>query len=288
MRKVAYYPGCSHNGTGKPFEVSLKRVFSHLGIELVEIPDWNCCGASSAHIWDEKLSHALPARNLALAENISDVVLTPCIACYSRLFTTNEEMRKGKEIFADVNSIISPLKYGGGVEVMNVVEFLWKEVGIPRISKEVRKRFDGKVFLAYYGCLLTRVTSGIPYDDPENPSSMEEIIQTTGAYSPDWSYKMKCCGASLALIKESIGMDFSNLVLKAAQEMKADAIITACPLCQLNLDFLQIKLGELKAHRFNIPILFITELLATSFGLDLPVGILKSHFVDPRPILGGV
>ncbi len=283
MRRVSYYPGCTQEGSGKPLDVTVKMVLSHLGVDMVEVPDWNCCGATSAHVRNELLSHVLPARNLALSEKVSEILITPCAACYARLFTTNEEMRKGKELFSQVNSILFPLSYGGGVEVMNIVEFLWKEVGLPKISSKVKSTFTGKRLLAYYGCLLTRTPGLTPYDDQENPRSMEEIIEVTGAQSPDWPYKTRCCGGSLALIKEDVGIELVRAIVAYASRVEADAIVTACPLCQVNLDFFQIK-GGLKKR---IPVVYITEILARSFDLKIPGRYISSHFVSVDPLFGG-
>ncbi len=287
MRKVAYYPGCSLESTGKPYDISLRRVFSHLGIELSEIPDWNCCGASSAHTMNERLSLLLPARNLALAEDISDTVLCPCAECYSRLFLTNEAMRSNRDIFSEVNRGIEPLFYGGSLSVVNVVEFLWKEVGSSRIGELVTKPLSGRRLLAYYGCLLTRTPGAQPYDSPEVPMSMEEIIEATGAETQDWPFKMKCCSGSLGLIKESIGLDFVKAILSQAESLGADAIVTACPLCQVNLDFMQLKLKRSGAKMKDIPILYITEVLSVAFGIDLPKKVFSSHFVGVEGFIGG-
>ncbi len=288
MKDIAYYPGCSLEGTGRPYDESLKMCLSLLGENLVEIPDWNCCGASSAHVLSERLSFFLPARNLALAESISSVVLCPCAECYSRMYITNESMRQDKNLYSEINKGIYPLRYGCSLDVMNVVDFLLKVVGLPKMRERVKRRFEGKVFLSYYGCLLTRTPGFEPFDSSENPTSMERIVEVTGAKSPDWPYKMKCCGGSLALVKESVGLQFVKDIISCACKIGADAIVTACPLCQVNLDLFQEKL-ERSGERLSkkLPILYISELLSHSFGLDLPRRLISSHFVGVDRAFGG-
>lgn len=255
MAVLTYYPGCSLKTSSKFYETSIKQVFSSYGIEIQELPDWSCCGASAAHTVDDRLAHALVARNLALAEARDHHFFAPCSACYIRSKVTNERMRQDKEFRKEINNVISPLKCLGTGEVKNIIEVLHDQVGIELIARGLRYDLSALKVVPYYGCVLTRVMGMEPFDDKENPTSMDSLLWALGVELINWPYKMECCGASKTLTNKDVTYTLSGKIMDRAVLLGADAIVTPCPLCQLNLDLLPYLGRTEKA----LPILFLSE-----------------------------
>ena len=255
MAALTYYPGCSLKTSSKFYETSIKQVFSSYGIEIQELPDWSCCGASAAHTVDDRLAHALVARNLALAEARDHHFFAPCSACYIRSKVTNERMRQDKEFRKDINNVISPLKCLGTGEVKNIIEVLHDHVGIELIARGLRYDLSSLKAVPYYGCVLTRVMGMEAFDDKENPTSMDSLLWALGVELISWPYKMECCGASKTLTNKDVTCTLSGKIMDRAILLGADAIVTPCPLCQLNLDLLPYLGRTEKA----LPILFLSE-----------------------------
>ena len=255
MTGLTYYPGCSLKTSSKFYETSIKQVFSFYGIEIQELPDWSCCGASAANTVDERLAHALAARNLALAEKQNNHLFAPCSACYIRTKVTNERMRQDKNFREDINSVISPLKCLGTGEVKNIIEVFHDRVGIEVIAGRLKYDISSLRVVPYYGCLLTRVMGMEAFDDKENPTSMDSLLWALRVELVNWPYKMECCGASKTLTDKDITYDLSDKIMDMAVLLGADVIVTPCPLCQLNLDLLPY-LGRTDQA---LPILFLSE-----------------------------
>jgi heterodisulfide reductase subunit B len=255
MTALTYYPGCSLKTSSKFYETSIKQIFSSYGIEIQELPDWSCCGASAAHTVDDRLAHALVARNLALAEIKDHHLFAPCSACYIRSKVTNERMRQDKEFRKDINNVISPLKCLGTGEVKNIIEVLHDHVGIELIARRLKYNLSALKVVPYYGCVLTRVMGMDAFDDKEDPTSMDSLLWALGVELISWPYKMECCGASKTLTNKDVTYTLSNKIMDRAIVLGADAIVTPCPLCQLNLDLLSYLGRTEKA----IPILFLSE-----------------------------
>jgi heterodisulfide reductase subunit B len=255
MAALTYYPGCSLKTSSKFYETSIKQVFSSYGIEIQELPDWSCCGASAAHTVDDRLAHALVARNLALAEARDHHFFAPCSACYIRSKVTNERMRQDKTFREDINNVISPLKCLGTGEVKNIIEVLHDHVGIETIAKRLTYDLSSLKVVPYYGCVLTRVMGMDAFDDKENPTSMDSLLWAMGVELISWPYKMECCGASKTLTNKDVTYTLSGKIMDRAILLGADAIVTPCPLCQLNLDLL-LYLGRTEKA---LPILFLSE-----------------------------
>lgn len=255
MPTLTYYPGCSLKTSSKFYETSIKKVFSFLGIEIQELPDWSCCGASAAHTVDDRLAHALAARNLALAEMKDHHLFAPCSACYIRSKVTSERMRQDKAFRKDINNVISPLECLGTGEVKNIIEVFHDYVGMEHIAKNLKYDISALKVVPYYGCVLTRVMGIEAFDDKENPTSMDSLLWAVGAELIDWPYKMECCGASKTLTNKDITRTLSDKIMDRAVLLGADAIVTPCPLCQLNLDLLPY-LGRTEK---TLPILFLSE-----------------------------
>ena len=242
--------------SSKFYEASLKEIFSFYGIGLKELDDWSCCGASAAHTIDERLAHALSARNIAVAEGEGNHFFAPCSACYNRAKITNDAIRKDATLREEVNSMIAPLQCRGTVEVKNIIEVLRDHVGLERIAASIAYDLSAIKVAPYYGCVLTRIPGVDVFDDVENPTSMDDLLWVTGVDPVVWPYKMECCGASKTLTNKDVTTRLSGKIMDMAISVGADMIVTPCPLCQMNLDLLPY-LGRTDK---NLPVLFLTEI----------------------------
>jgi heterodisulfide reductase subunit B len=277
-----FYPGCSLQSTGKEYALSTMAVAYALGIEMPELPDWTCCGSTAAHQTNELLSLALPAKNLAAASG--NTVSVACAACYSRLKTANHEIAGDAEKRRMVNEALET-DYDGSTPVKHLLEVLRDDIGFNGIEERVVTPLSGLKVAAYYGCLLLRPPSIMRFDDPENPTLLDKVVAATGAEPVDWAAKSDCCGASFSITKPEIVVRLSGGVLKAAKDAGADCIVTACPLCQLNLDMRQRDVERKTHERIRLPVLYFTQLLGLSLGLPERDLALQSLFVDPKPVL---
>jgi heterodisulfide reductase subunit B len=298
-RRYAFYPGCTLHSTGVEFGVSAALVCAALGLEMVEIPDWNCCGASSAHSMDARLFLALPGRNLAQAQELgldepadpAGVSLAiPCAACYSRLAAADVALREDGVFRGWVEGELG-FRYEGRVRPRSLLEIVANDCSRAELTGAVRKPLAGLKVVSYYGCLLIRppkYTGG--WDDAEHPQSMDYVLGLMGAEVVPWSYGVDCCGGSLTLNRSDVVVHLVDKLVRAAHEAGAEALVTACPMCMANVDGRQKYRGgaplprKPKAGYEALPIFYFTELMALAYGL--PVGqVLGKHLVDPRPLL---
>ncbi|MBO8159859.1 CoB--CoM heterodisulfide reductase iron-sulfur subunit B family protein [Thermosyntropha sp.] len=284
--KLAYYPGCSLDGSAVEYGLSTERVARILGVELKEIDDWNCCGATAGHNTDKLLSLALPARNLALAEKEGLDVLAPCAACYNRFKATEHAVREDAGLKARIEYIID-MSYSASNNTISVLEWI-KRLGIDNLKAKVTNSLKGMKAACYYGCLLVRPSSHTGFDDPENPQSMDEIIKALGAETVDWAYKTECCGAALATSRPEIGGKMIYEILQNVKEAGAECIVTACPLCMMNLDMRQGQVEKRFSQGFNIPVYYVTELVAVACGDDPKTVGIHKHFVEAVSYLKGL
>lgn len=282
--KFAYYPGCSLDGSGIEYGLSMKRTAAILGIELEELEDWNCCGATSGHNTNKLLSLALPARNIALAEKIGLDMVAPCAACYSRHRNTEHIIHHDPEMKAKIEEVIET-ELTGSTQTLSILDVLVNKLGLDKISDKVSKPLTGMKAASYYGCLLVRPVEHTGFDDAEDPQSMDQIMRALGAETVDWSFKTECCGAALVTSRPDVGNPMLARVLENAKENGAECIVTACPLCMMNLDMRQKSAEKAAKSSFDIPIYYVTELLAIACG-DEPrtVGVNK-HFVEAEQYL---
>ncbi len=252
--KFSYYPGCSLHSTGKEYDESTRAVSKMLNIDLIEIPDWNCCGASAAHSLNHKLAIELSRRNIFQA--LEDIVV-PCSACYYNLKQANEE---------------------GKLQVRHLLEIFYREIGIERIKQMVKKPLEGLRVTPYYGCLITRPPQVSSFDSVEQPQSMDKILDACGCNVLSWSYKTDCCGAGLSLSQTQVVVELVGKLIRMAKQAGAECIVTACPLCQANL--------EMRQNGANMPVLYFTEVLGMAFGMKEVQSWLKKHLVSPMSLIG--
>jgi len=289
--RYAFYPGCTLHSTGLEFGVSTDLVCHALDLELVEIPDWNCCGASSAHSMDHTLFLALPARNLAQAQltGLDDLAI-PCAACFSRLAAADLALQQDDAFRARMEQVLD-FQYQGRVRPRNLLDILANDFSRQALAARVKKPLDGLKVVSYYGCLLIRPPQYTNrWDDPEHPQSMDYVLDLLGAQPVPWSYGIDCCGGSLTLNRSDVVVHLVDRLARAAHEAGADALVTACPMCMANVDGRQLYRGgpplprPAKPGYEPLPIFYFTELMALAY--DLPVKkVFARHLVDPRPLL---
>jgi heterodisulfide reductase subunit B2 len=275
--KVSYYPGCSLHATGKEYDQSMKAVSHALGIELKEVDDWSCCGASSAHSTNFDLSIALSARNLIAAEKETMDVMVPCAACFNRFKTAEHHLKADNGLKAKIEDVVGA-KYQGGISIRNPIDIIYKEIGIDELAAKVVKPLTGLKPVSYYGCLLLRPPEVCEFEDYENPFMLDKIVVALGAGVKNWSYKTDCCGGSLAISKTKIVVDMCDKLMKAAREAGANCVVTACPLCMANLDMRP-------SRKLRLPIFYFSELISLAMDLEGSRETFKSHIFDPQPLL---
>ncbi len=278
--KFAYYPGCTAISTATPYHESVKEIARSLGIELEEIPDWNCCGASSSHVMKDELAFSLPGRNLALAEQMSLDTVTICPSCYHRHKIAQKELRGAPHLRGLVEKDIGkPLTLSR--KTKHILEVLYCDVGTDSIRKKVKRSLHGLKAVIYYGCYLARPQEMISFDTPENPTAMDEIMRILDVEVLDWSCKLDCCGAGLSITYPEMIHPLVSKIVRSALEEGAEAIITACHLCQSNLETLQ----STNTGLLQIPVFFFSELTALSLGSPHVPRWLGKHIVSPSGLL---
>jgi heterodisulfide reductase subunit B len=280
--KIAYYPGCSLHSSAAEYGKTTEAIAEVLDLELVEPPGWICCGSSPAHSTDHVLATKYPVVNLSIVEQMGlEEVTAPCSACYIRFKMAAHEMAHNPNMAAKVNTETG-YDYQNSVRVMNLMETLVEKVGLDKIEAAVKKPLEGLKLACYYGCYLTRPADITGAEHPEYPMDMDYLMQRLGAEVVDWDCKTDCCGGSLGLTQTPIAHEMTAKVLRNAHARGADAVVTVCPLCHVNIDGRQ---GQIKDLGFEIPIFYATQLAAIALGLGEKAAMLDKNLVDPRPLL---
>jgi len=281
--KVGYFPGCSLHSTAREYEESLRAVVAALDIQLEEVHDWACCGATSAHSTNHLLSVALPARTLLQAEKQKlQRILAPCAACFNRLASARHALTQDEKIAARVQSILGS-DFANSVGIVSIAELL-REV-TATIRQKATSPLTGLKIACYYGCLLVRPREVCSFDDAEVPNSLESIVSATGATPVKWSMALECCGGGFSLSITGSVVRLGRMILQSAIDVGAQAIVVACPMCHSNLDFRQHAMSGRNGVGKSMPIMFISELVGLSLGLDPAQLGLDRHFVSPSLLL---
>jgi heterodisulfide reductase subunit B len=282
--KYSYFPGCSLKGLGRAYEESLLPVMQRLGVELVELDDWNCCGATAYMSVDEHKACVLAARNLALAEKsgLSNLV-TPCSACYLVLNKTKHHLTEFPEIAQEVQHALGKarLVYSGNVPVRHPLDVLVNDVGLDVIKEKVVRPLKGLKVAPYYGCQVVRPYS--TFDDAWNPTTMDRLLTTLGAEVVHYPLKTKCCGASLTGTIPEAGLRLTYILLKEAARRGADVVATICPLCQFNLDAYHDKIERMWGPA-RVATVYFTQLMGLAFGFTPKELGLHRNFVPMKPL----
>lgn len=268
--RFAYYPGCTIFGSGLEYQMSTLEVAKVLGIELIDIPDWNCCGASSSPSLGHDLTYALQARNIAKAEELGLDILTICNECYNNLSQAVTLFHDNPGYRDKINDLIKDtgLQVQGSVKVRHLLDVILHDLGVEEIEKKVTKRLEGLRFAPYHGCLALRPPQ-VSIDNYEEPTIMNRVLDVLGAdVVPFDRFTSACCGSSVLLTSEDVALRLSYEILAGAKEAGADAVITMCPLCHLNLDFKQKRMQKRFEERLGIPIIYFTQILGLALGLN--------------------
>ena len=264
----AYYPGCSLEGSAREYDTATRALMAALDVDLVDIPDWTCCGASAAEAISELLSLALPARNLALAESMDSIrdILVPCSACYLNLKRVDNVIRHDPEQLARINSVleVDQLMVKGASVPRHLLDILSRDIGSKPIFDRVTRNLGGLRIAPYYGCQCIRPFP--VFDDPEAPRSMEPLIEACGATVYPWTVGGRCCGAAHMNTKPDVGTALVSGLLEEARG--ADAVVTVCPMCQMNLEAYQRRVSRAAGSDLRISILYLPQLLGLAMGLS--------------------
>jgi len=275
--KYAYYPGCSQEGGEEHFGKSTEAVCHALGIALQEIHEWTCCGASSGHFLNENLSLALPARNLAIAEKMGLDTICVCAACYLRLKQARHEVRPGPEVRRKLEGWLE-MPYEGKHDVRHLLDVVVNDLGLDAVKAKVIKPLKGIKLVCYYGCYLMRPPEIVAFDNPENPTTMDRLVEALGAEARDWSAKVDCCGGSLMLTQSDAVHHLVGSIADYARDAGAEAIVTACPMCTMNLEAMQ-------QGKDKLPVIYFTELMGVAMGLPDTRKWFKKHLKSPAKVL---
>ncbi len=275
--KIGFYPGCSLAGSAREYSESLLAISKEAGIELSEIPDWNCCGATAAHNLNQELSVLLPARNLALAGLADmDELVIPCAACYNRLVITQHRLSEDEKLKNEVSAKLG-LPLSNTIIIRNVLQFLGQYI-VPLLDHLVKSPLNIDV-ACYYGCLLVRPPKVLETERFEDPMTMDVIMQNLGANPIDWPFKTECCGAGFSVSKPGIVGELSGKILRDAVGRGAKALVVACPMCHSNLDMRRPAIEKYLQRKIDIPVIYITQAIALAMGLTPDQAGIQRHFV---------
>jgi heterodisulfide reductase subunit B len=285
LKQYSYFPGCSAESTGLGLGLSTRAIAAALDIELNEIEDWNCCGSTPYGSLDEEGAVVMAARNLALAEKTGCDIVTPCSSCHVTLQKANALLKEHPALLTKVNQAlaVAGLNYRGSLRVRHVVDILVNDVTPEYIAGKVTRRLEGLKAAPYYGCQLVRPQYGL--DDTEIPHTLDDLVKSTGAEAVDFPLKARCCGGSLTLSEEDKVLGLMYKLLENAAANGAQCLVTPCPLCQTNLDAYQSRVNARFKTKFNIPVLYITQLIGLALGLDAEKLGLNTCIVSPRAVL---
>jgi len=258
-----YYPGCTLKTKAKELDVYARKSMEALGIEVSEPENWQCCGAVYPLAKDEIATKLAAVRVLDEARRAQKDLLTLCSACHHVIKRVNNDIKTDENIRAKMNNYMAlETPYGGEAKVTHFFEMLRDAVGFDELKKRVLKPLTGRKIGAYYGCMLLRPSEVMSFDDPENPSLLEDFIRAIGAEPAVFSYRNECCGAYAALEDKEMVQGFCAAVLDSAGQKGAEMLLTACPLCRYNL-----VQGAASAGSSSMPVYYFTELLAEALGV---------------------
>ncbi len=260
--KVSYFPGCTLRTKAKELDLYARKSAAALGVEMCEIPDWQCCGGVFVSASDEIASKLAAVRALVAARDAGQPLVTVCAACHNVMKQTNSAFMTDPHFDDAVNRYMAQEKeptapYHGETRVLHFLELLRDEIGFDALKKAVKNPLTGKKIAAYYGCMLLRPGKVMQFDDVENPQMLEDLIRALGAEPVMYPMRNECCGGYVALEDAASAKKKSNAVSDSAAAHGAELMVTACPLCKYNL----VKNGS------AVPVVYFTELLAEALGV---------------------
>jgi heterodisulfide reductase subunit B len=285
--KYAYFPGCSAESTARDMHESTLAVAEALGIELVEPAGWTCCGATAGHQTDRVLAAALAAATLVKVAEMGLDLIVNCAACYNRMKVANHEIATDKQVRTKVAEALGR-DYDGSVKVRHFLEVLLDDVGTDAITEALRGSLAGMKVASYYGCLLVRPKDVTGFDDPENPSSLDRLVAAMGGTALDWPHKVECCGSGLSMSRTDVVVNLTDAIVAMAKDCGAQCIAVSCPMCQVNLDMRQLDVAKRKGNRYDMPVLYITQLLGLCLGIPAERLGLNKLMISPANVIKAV
>ncbi|MDP2948461.1 MAG: CoB--CoM heterodisulfide reductase iron-sulfur subunit B family protein [Chloroflexota bacterium] len=285
MKQYSYFPGCSLQASAVAYDLSTRAVCAALGIELIELEDWNCCGATAYSSIAGLESVCVPCRNLALAEKKGLDLVTPCSACFRTFERVNSHLRLYPFLKTKVDKVLGAagLEYQGKVRVRHLVDVLLNDVGVEAIASKVVNPLHGLRVAPYYGCQLIRPR--VAFDDPENPQCLHRLLESLGTEVTPFPDRSRCCGGSLIISNVDLTLGLIMRILESAHSNGAECIVTVCPLCQMNLDAYQGMVNSRYGTRYKLPVLFLTQLLGSALGIDSKELGFDRGIVSPEKVL---
>ncbi|NLH74079.1 MAG: disulfide reductase [Verrucomicrobia bacterium] len=267
MKKYAYFPGCSLEKMAHSYHMSALETTRALGIELKELEDWNCCGATAYFHVDELLAFTLCARNLAMAEKEKLDLVAPCSGCYKNMFFTREHLKHDADLAEHINEALAEdnLHYAGTSSVRHLIEVFAHDVGFDAIKAKVTKPLKGLRVAPYYGCQILRPRKA--KEDVEQPRFFEDLISAIGAEPVDYLLRLSCCSGALIITNRRAALSMVRNLLECAVRSKAAIIATACPLCQVNLECYQKQVNREFGTDLNVPVVYFTQLVGLALGI---------------------
>lgn len=280
-----YFPGCALYSKARSFDEAAKGAASKLGFSLEELPEWTCCGATFPLDEGNNMALLSPVRALANTRKAGgEKLVTLCAICHNVLKRANNVMVKNPARRKTVTEFLEE-PYDGSVKVLHYLELLRDEIGFAALAEKVEKPLKGLKVAAYYGCLLLRPAADMAFDDPDRPTILEDLFAALGATPVDFPLKAECCGAFQVINSEATATRCSKEIVESAKSRGADLLVTACPLCQFNVEDRQNEMAKESLGFSGLPVLYFTELLGLALGAGQQSVDLKSHYVDPRPAL---
>ena len=285
MRTYSYFPGCSLEKMALSYHQSAIQTTTKMGVELKEIEDWNCCGATTYFHVDELLAYTLVARNLAMAEKTGHDLVAPCSACYKNAYFASAYLKEDQDLSDHINYALEQdnLHFSGSIEVKHLMEVFVDDVGLEEIKSKITHPLEGLRVAPYYGCQIVRPRKD--HQDVENPRFFEDLMSTVGAQPVDFTYRLRCCGGSLIITSREAALSLVRDLLQSAVDKEADVIATACPMCQTNLECYQMTVNREYGTDFSIPIMYFTQLLGLSMGLPPKKLGIGTEFISADRIL---
>jgi heterodisulfide reductase subunit B len=283
--KYGYYPGCSLEGISVEYNHSMRSLFDALEVTIEDLNDWICCGTLAAPSISRLLGVAAPLWNVAKAKQEGfEQLVAPCSACVYHFKNAEKQVNQDRKLLVEVESVLE-LPLNDLPRTVHPLEILINNGFEERIISTVRQDLSDLKVVCYYGCHISRPAEVMEFDDPENPQSMDQLLNWVGVETLDWSCKVDCCGAHFSLIKPDIVVDLCAKLFEEALEMGADAVIVACPMCHANLDSRQEEIADQLGYPIELPILYFSQVLGYALGLEPKALGLMKHIVDPLPLM---
>lgn len=285
--KFALYPGCAAQGATPELYQSAMAIIKRLGIDVVELAAAPCCGAGVVTEANPDTALALNARTFAQAEQLGLDVMTICGTCQGVMGAANTRLKQEPGLLDRINTLLQPdgPAYRGTIRVKHLLWIIVRDIGLHELRRHIRVPFKDFRVAPFYGCYILRPSWDLGFDDPENPTSLEKVIQAVGGESVAYAGRTKCCGFPVILEKEVIAVTMAGANMKGAKDAGADFMVTPCPLCHMSLDIYQERAGKAIGATLNLPILHLPQLIGLAMGIPAKELGLSRHLIPVDSIL---